>query len=301
MAAHATSPPVDASWRHDDVVAGPVRLHVVRAGHGRPVVLLHGFPEFWYSWRYQMAALAEAGFEAVAPDMRGYNTSEKPRGIRAYDIDSLVADIVTLVDQLCGGRAMLVGHDWGGIVAWYAAMRHPESFDKLVILNAPHPAAYRRDLFTRRQWLHSLYVLFFQIPWLPELLLTARHARAVGEMFRREVRSSDAFARGEAMRYREAFVRPGAATSALNYYRAMFRRGRRFGQADVPSIRIPTLLLWGDRDPYLLPSLAEGLEEWIPDLAVRHFPVAGHWLQLEEPDAVSRAIVDFLAGEDAPT
>jgi len=289
------SPPAAADWTHDDIVAGEVRLHVVRAGTGRPVVLLHGFPEFWFSWRYQIPALAAAGYAAVAPDMRGYNTSEKPHGVAAYGIDALVADVVALVDRIGNGPAFLVGHDWGGIVAWYAAMRHPERFEKLVVLNAPHPATYARDFWTTSQGLRSFYWLLFQLPRLPEALIRARDWRAIDEMFRREVFNTDAFARGEIGRYKEALARPGAITSMVNYYRAIFRHARRVGISDLKPIGIPTLLLWGERDPHLCPSLASGLEPWVTDLTVRRLRGAGHWIQMDEPEVVSNAMLEFFA------
>jgi pimeloyl-ACP methyl ester carboxylesterase len=293
--------PIPAStaqeWRHEDIVAGDVRLHVVRAGEGPAVVLLHGFPEFWFSWRYQIGALVDAGFSVVAPDMRGFNTSEKPHGIAAYDIDALVADVVALVDRTCDGRAFLVGHDWGGIVAWYAAMRHPEHFAKLIVINAPHPFPFARDFWTTRQWIHSLYGFLFQVPRLPEALIRARNWRSLDDLFGREVYNPDAFSHGEVGRYKEAMGQPGALTSAIHYYRALSRRWRRLGIADIRPIEIPTLLLWGERDPHLLVSLTEGLESWIADLTVERVAQAGHWLQLDEPELVSRRIGEFFRAE----
>jgi len=281
-------------WKHEDVDVGSVRLHLVRAGAGRPVILLHGFPDFWLSWRYQIAALSAAGFEAIAPDLRGYNTSEKPAGVAAYDVDLLVADIVGLADRLCGGRALLVAHDWGGIVAWYAAMQHPERFEKLVVINSPHPAAFARDFWRSEQFLRSFYMFLFQIPRLPEALIRARNFRSLERLYAREVAGRDAFAHGEVELYKRALGQPGALTSALNFYRAAFRRARRTRGSDVAPIRIPTLLLWGDRDPHLRRSLASGLEQWVPDITVRHSPSSGHWLQLDEPDFVSRELIQFL-------
>lgn len=292
------SPPSSASWRHDDLVAGGLRFHVVRAGRGRPVLLLHGFPEFWFSWRYQIAALAEAGYEAVAPDLRGYNTSEKPHGVEAYQVEALADDVAALADEVCGGRALLAGHDWGGIVAWYAAMRHLRSVEKLVVVNAPHPAAFARDFWRTDQFLRSFYMFLFQVPRLPEALIRAGDFRVIGRMFEREVHNREAFAGDEVRRYKEALAQPGALTSAIHYYRAAFRRSRRIGARDVTPITMPTLLLWGERDPHLRVSLASGLDEWVTDLTVQRLPRAGHWAQLDEPDAVSRAMIEFF---DAPS
>ena len=148
-----------------------VRLHYVSEGDGDPVVLLHGFPDFWYSWRNQIPALAEAGYRAIAPDMRGYNLSDKPHGVDQYSIEKLTGDVSALIRHLGYDQATVVGHDWGGIVAWYFAMQHQDQLDKLVILNAPHPLRVVDGFTNPRQWLKSWYVFLFQIPWLPERLL----------------------------------------------------------------------------------------------------------------------------------
>jgi epoxide hydrolase 4 len=297
-----TSPLPDgpvSGWNHGDVLANGVRLHFVRRGEGPPVVLLHGFPEFWYSWRYQIVALAAAGYAVFAPDLRGYNTSEKVPGVAAYDIDVLVADVVAFVDRCCGGKAFLVGHDWGGIVAWYAAIQHPERFTRLAILNAPHPGPFGRDLFTTDQWIRSLYVLFFQLRGLSEAALRFRNCWLIERVFATEVFNEDAFAHGEVAHYKEAMTRPGALTAALSYYRAAVRRRRRLGTTDPRPIAIPTLVLWGDRDPHLRAGLADGLERWVTDVTVRHFPASGHWIQLDEPDLVSRSLAEFFASTEA--
>src|SRR5690242_12831972 len=159
------SAPDAPSFRFVDV--GEVRLHVADAGNGPLVVLLHGFPEFWYTWRRQIPALAQAGFHAVAPDMRGYNLSDKPAGVRAYRVPALVEDVAGLIRACGAARATVIGHDWGGLVAWAFAMEHPEMLDRLVILNSPHPRAMARAIRTPRQFLKSWYMMFFQIPWLP--------------------------------------------------------------------------------------------------------------------------------------
>ena len=287
-----------SEWSHEDVRAGDVTLHVVRAGAGADsVLLLHGFPDFWYTWRYQIPALASAGYRVTAPDLRGYNTSDKPRGVAAYDIDRLAADAAALARAMPGGRTHLVGHDWGGIVAWHAAMTYPECFERLVVLNAPHPAAFARDLFTTRQWLRSWYMFFFQIPRVPEAGTRARNFRVLDEAYSREVSNRDAFAGGEIEDYKRAFAEPGALTAAINYYRAAFRRFLRTRTRDTQPIRIPSLLLWGDRDEHLGTSLTTGLEEWVRDLEVRRFANAGHWVHLDEPEAVSRAMIEFFSRE----
>lgn len=282
-------------WQHKEVLAGGLRLHLVEAGDGKPVLLLHGFPEFWFSWRYQIVDLAAAGFRAVAPDLRGYNKSEKPHGVAAYDIVKLVGDVLALIDHLGVDRIRVVAHDWGGIVAWYLAMWHPDKVERLAILNAPHPATYRRDLFATDQWKRSWYMLFFQLPWLPEAALAAGNFAVLDKMFARDVTNPDAFAHDEILHYKMAFHEKGSVRSAINFYRAAARPGAAGRLQDLRPVLCPTLVLWGERDPYLSPTLADGLEAHVRDLQIRRFPDAGHWLQLDEPALVSAMLVEFLA------
>ncbi|MFC4449905.1 alpha/beta fold hydrolase [Halorussus aquaticus] len=297
--------PTDAEgpWAHEQAVVGDVRLHYVAAGDEDDplVVLLHGFPEFWYSWRHQIPALADAGYRVVAPDMRGYNRSEKPHGVRSYRTAELVGDVVGLVEHFDRERARVVGHDWGGVVAWETAIRHPEAVSQLGVLNAPHPERYRRELRRNpEQWSRSSYVLYFQLPWLPERTLGARNCAGVAEMFR-ETAGPDTFSETDLRRYREAACRPGALTSALDYYRAFFRENlrreaRRLVGGGPPDrrVRAPTLLVWGERDPALGVELTEGLERWVPDLRVERLPEATHWVQNDNPDEVSDLLVEFF-------
>ena len=298
---------IEGPWSHEQAVVNGVRLHYVEAGGDAsaspPVVLLHGFPEFWYSWRRQLPALADAGHRVVAPDMRGYNDSEKPRGVDAYRTDELVGDVAGLIDHLGAERAHVVGHDWGGLVAWETAIRRPEVVEKLAVLNAPHPGRYRRAL--RRnpdQWRRSWYAMAFQLPRLPEVVLGARDCEAVVGMFRGIAEDPDAFSETDLRRYREAACKPGALASAVNYYRAAFRenaarelRALVGGDRRSFDVRAPTLLLWGERDPALGVELTEGLDAWVPDLRVERFPDASHWLQNDAPARVNRALAEFLA------
>jgi len=275
-----------------------VELHCVEAGEGPPVVLLHGFPEFWYSWRRQIRRLAEAGFRALAPDQRGYHLSEKPEAVEAYRVDRLAADVAALIEREAGGRACLAGHDWGGAVAWQVALRHPDVVERLAILNAPHPAAYAREVRRPRQLLRSWYVLFFQLPWLPEAAIRAFDYAVLERIFRTTARPG-AFTDDDVAAYKAALDRPGALTAALNWYRANLppardevgSRGRASGRVEAP-----TLVLWGERDPWLDVRLLEGLDRRVPDLRVRRWPDAGHWLQAEAPEEVGRALAAFFAG-----
>lgn len=254
-----------------------------------PVVLLHGFPEFSYSWRHQLPALASAGFRAIAPDLRGYHRSHRPTRVTDYRIDLLVADVLDLIRRECRGRAHVAGHDWGGVVGWWLAMHHPQAVDRLVILNAPHPAAYLRELRRPAQLLRSWYVLFFQLPWLPEFVLRFYDFAALRRMFKREA----GFAHAEIERSVDAFRDRRSLIAAINYYRAAFRE-RQDLLTRLRRIEAPTLLIWGMRDRYLVPGLTEGLGPWVPNLKVERLPNATHWVQHDEPRRVNELLVSFL-------
>jgi epoxide hydrolase 4 len=286
---------------HDEAVVDGVRLHYVEAGDGPLVVLLHGFPEFWYSWREQIPALVEAGFRVVAPDMRGYNTSEKPRGVGQYRSDKLVGDVVALVDHFDEETAHVVGHDWGGLVAWETAIRHPERVERLAVLNAPHPGRYREAIRSSEQLLRSWYAFFFQLPKLPELLLSARNYAGIEGMLRGSAENPDAFTERDIRRYVEAAARPGALTASIDYYRAAFRENAREelrvllgGTMRSFDVCVPTLLIWGERDPALAVELTDGLERWVPDIRVERLPEVGHGAQNDRPDHVNELLVKFF-------
>jgi epoxide hydrolase 4 len=278
---------------HRRLAVNGLRLHLVEAGAGPLVVLLHGFPEFWYSWRRQLPALAAAGFHAVAPDLRGYNESDKPPNVRDYRLRHLVDDVAGLIAALGERQVHIVGHDWGGVIAWKLAMLRPELVHRLVILNAPHPAAFARELRRPAQWLRSLYMLLFQFPWLPECLLSARDFTLLARTLRREPVSPDAFTAADVAHYKHALARPGALTAALNYYRAMFRYPSELRRGFRP-IAAPTLLIWGERDRYLGIGMTEGLTRWVPNLQVVRIPNASHWVQNDAPARVNELLLDFL-------
>jgi pimeloyl-ACP methyl ester carboxylesterase len=280
------------TWSHHEGIVNGVKLHWVEQGDGPLVLLLHGFPEFWYSWRHQIPALARAGFRAVAPDMRGYHLSEKPKGVGAYRMEKLTADVVALAGSLGEKQAHVVGHDWGGYVAWHLPNTHPGFVRSLSILNAPHPAAYRRALRTRDQRRRSRYVFLFQIPWLPERKMRAKNFALLEKMMRRDTVTPGAFSGEDIRRYKDALSEPGALTAAINYYRAMFRRPPPRKWSDE-RITVPTLVLWGTRDRYLAPFLADGLGEWITDLRVERLE-ASHWVQNDVPGRVNELLAGFL-------
>lgn len=282
--------------RHERVRgAGGVELHVARAGQGAPVILLHGFPEHWWSWRHQIPALVGAGFSVLAPDLRGYNLSDRPTRRDAYHLRHLVDDVAALVRATGQPRAHVVGHDWGGVIAWAFAGEYPELLERLVILNAPHLRLYSDRLWYPPQLLRSWYVGFFQLPWLPEQALAAGDYQAIRRMFRDVPARKGAFTEAEIDRFVEPLRQPGALTAALDYYRANLAPGAmRIGREARTGAE--TLVLWGERDPALVTELLDGIREVAPRARVVRFPDVGHWIQSEVPAEVNRALVGFLTG-----
>lgn len=282
--------------RHRFVEANGVRFHLVEAGSAdgsRPLVLLlHGFPELWYGWRSQIGALAER-FRVVAPDLRGYNLSAKPTS--GYDYETLSSDVPALIRALGAERAHVVGHDWGGMVAWGAAIFHPEVVDRLAILNAPHPGAYLRELGRNpTQLLRSWYIALFQVRGLAEWLLTRGHGRGVAEALRGSALDPGAFSAADLAAYRRSVCRPGAARAMLAWYRALWATNREALRARLRVVRAPTLLIWGMEDVALVPELTENLEEWVPVVRVERVADASHWVQHERPALVNRLLLEHL-------
>jgi pimeloyl-ACP methyl ester carboxylesterase len=274
-----------------------VRLEYLEAGSGPLVVLLHGFPECAHCWRHQLTALAEAGFHAVAPNLRGYGHSDKPAGVAAYSADRVALDVVQLVGQLGASTAHVVGHDWGGTVAWTLAMNHPGVLDRLVIAHSPHPENMLAALRTWRQLRKSWYMGFFQLPWLPERLLGARNQRALVDSLRRD--HPDAFPEAELAPYREGWSQPYALTAMLNYYRALLRRTPSQAEAAIRRVDAPTLVIWGTPDPFLGTELAVPGLDLLPDQRLELVEGAGHFVQSTAPEQVSALLARFLAPEPA--
>ncbi|HEX7734423.1 MAG TPA: alpha/beta hydrolase [Ktedonobacteraceae bacterium] len=279
-------------WQHEEIAARGLRMHYVTQGTGPLVVLLHGFPEFWYSWRFQIPALAARGYRVVAPDLRGYNATEKPD--RGYDIPTLLRDIAGLIEGLGEERAIIVGHDWGGILAWHFAIDYPQMTERLVVLNAPHPGAMLREARTPAQLRKSWYVFAFQLPWLPEYLLARDHASVIGRMLYGSAVQKAAFPPDVLAKYRQAMSTPGTLKSALNYYRQLIRRGPRSYRSRTLRVDAPTLLIWGEQDIALGIELTRDLDEWVPDLQVKYLPDSGHWVQQEMPEQVNHFLLEFL-------
>ena len=256
------------------------------------MLLLHGFPDFWYVWRNQIPFLAKHGFRVIALDMRGYNRSDAPRGVSNYAADILCADVIRVMNALGILSAHVVGHDWGGVVAWNLAARHPERVRKLVVINAPHPGAYFRALTRSSQLLRSWYVFAFQLPLIPERLLGFARFRILRRVWAGEGGGSGNMTADDVEKHVKAFSKPGKLTAAINYYRAALRPVFRLGKSSMVSA--PTLLLWGMKDRYLVPILPELTLKWVPRLRIRKLDNLGHWPQLESPDTVNAAIAEFL-------
>jgi epoxide hydrolase 4 len=279
--------------QHRRVRGDGIDLHVAVAGSGVPVVMLHGFPEHWRSWRKQLGPLSRAGYSVWMPDMRGYHWSDRPRARAAYHLRHLVADVVALVRETGCPRAHIVGHDWGGNVAWTFARCHPELVDRLVICNAPHMRIYVEKVRQPSQLIKSWYVLFFQLPRLPELVLAARDFRIVRGMFTRWPARRGAFTTEDVDANVRALSTPGALRAAIEYYRANFRSDA-VALARSGTIQPDTLVLWGERDPALTVGLLEGLDRVAPRVHVTRLRDAGHWIQNEAPVEVNGALIEFL-------
>lgn len=280
------------TWQHREMMTNGIRMHYVTQGKGPLVVLLHGFPEFWYSWRHQIPFLAEHGYRVVAPDLRGYNDTDKPRS--GYDVPTLLRDIAGLIKGLGEEQATIVGHDWGGALAWSFAMDYPQMTHKLIVLNAPHPLALFRELRTLKQLRKSWYIFVFQLPWLPEFMLSRDNANSVGRMLNGSAVQKAAFPPEVTAIYRAAMSKPGAMTAALNYYRQLFRRLPARSTTQEARITAPTLLIWGEQDVALDIALTHGLEQWVDQLQIQYLPESGHWVQQEQPEEVNQLMLEFL-------
>lgn len=285
--------------RHRTVETNGVRLHVVEAGpEGGPLaILLHGFPELWYGWRKQIEPLAAAGFHVLVPDQRGYNLSDKPRPVSAYTLDKLALDVVGLIDESGMGKARIVGHDWGGAVAWWLGIHHADRVERLALLNIPHPLVMRRTLFTSpRQARKSSYIFFFQLPGLPERAFR-RNDFAYPIKLLREGSRPGTFTDADLALYREAWSQPGAVRSSINWYRAALRFQGRLSKDgdDRGRVRVPTLLLWGKQDRHLGYEMARPSIELCDEGQLEFFEDATHWIQHEEPERVNRRLIEFLS------
>ena len=279
---------------HNYIETNGIRLHVVQAGpkSGTPVLLLHGFPEYWYGWRKQIPALVEAGCRVIVPDQRGYNLSDKPKGVKAYNMGELVQDVIGLIDALDYDKVNLIGHDWGAAVAWMLGIGHPERVHQLGIINVPHPAVMKRFLQRdleqlRRSW----YIFFFQLPWLPEAGMRADDWRGASRAMRGSG-NVHAFTDEDIEKYKEAWAQPGAMTAMINWYRAAARY-----PIQIPKdacVKVPTLMLWGMKDFALSHRMARPSMDYCTNGKLLFFPESTHWVQHEEAGAVNHYLIDFV-------
>ena len=271
-----------------------IRLHTVLAGpqSGIPVILLHGFPENWRSWIHQIPALAEAGCRVIVPDQRGYNLSDKPKGVKNYRVDELVKDIIGLIGALDYEKVNLVGHDWGAVVAWMLANQHPERLHRLGIMNVPHPAVMRRFLTRdleqiRRSW----YVFFFQLPWIPEAGMRQDNWRgAVGAL--RGSGKIHTFTNEDIEKYKEAWSQPNAMRSMINWYRAVIRHMPKM--PNNARVKVPTLMMWGMKDFALSHRMARPSMDYVDEGNLILFPEATHWVQHDAAEEVNHYLIDFI-------
>ena len=289
---------IDIGWQHCYVDTNRIRLHCVTQGEGDLVVLLHGFPEFWYSWRYQIPALARH-FKVVVPDLRGYNDSDKPSS--GYDLDTLSQDVRGTIAALGYRSAHIVGHDWGGAIAWHLAHTYPESINRLAILNAPHPHQFTQALASnfdqlRRSW----YVLALQVPNLPEWVIRNNLKDFVQNIFRENAIRKGAFGQEDNQIYQAALEKPGVLNSIVKYYRQLSAPQtwlKSWGRSLDP-ITAPTLVLWGEDDSFLSTSLTQSFGKLITaPFQLELISQCGHWIQQEVPRTVNRKLLNFLTVE----
>lgn len=285
------------------VTANGLDFEVATCGDGpKFALLLHGFPECNYSWRHQMPLLAEMGYTVWAPNLRGYGGSGRPGRVRDYSMRHLVDDAAGLIDAAGAEETLLIGHDWGGAIAWVFALAGIRPLERFIALNIPHPRLFRRGLRTWSQFKRSWYIFFFQVPWLPERILGANGARRVSGMIRGSAAKKDRFP-GEVLEvYRKNADQPGALTAMLAYYRAYIRYGvdKDLARAIYTTLETPTLMIWGEEDTALGRELTIGTDELVTDLTLRYLPGVSHWVQQEAPETVNAMVETWLEGREVP-
>ena len=279
-------------WQQKSLVSNGIQLHYVTQGEGPLMLMLHGFPEFWYSWRHQIPEFAR-DHKAVAIDLRGYNESDKPSEVSDYRMGELLLDVEGAIRSLGYESCVLVGHDWGGAIAWTFAYEYPQMVDRLVVLNLPHPAKFAAGLLTPQQLLRSSYIFAFQIPGLPELLLQANDYQLLANVLTGMAVDKRTFSPADLAAYKDAAAKRGALTGMLNYYRANFFNG--WLNRDWGMLQVPTLMIWGENDLALGTELTYGTEEYVEDLTIRYIPNCSHWVQQEQPELVNQYIREFLS------
>lgn len=275
-----------------------IALHVVLAGPatGKPLILLHGFPEFWFAWRRQIDHFVSSGYRIIIPDQRGYNLSDKPAGIGSYSIDLLAKDVVGVLDSVAVSKAFVAGHDWGAAVTWYMAARYPERVRRAAMLSVPHPRVFIKNLMTnpaqlRRSW----YKIFFQLPWLPECMLRRRDWALLVRVLR-NTSPPGVFSDPDLEQYKESWARNGALTAMLNWYRAALLRPSKLAlDPEASRVKVRALLIWGKNDQFVGAAMARESLQYCDDGHLEMFETATHWVQHEEPAQVSALLSQFFA------
>ncbi|WP_293340633.1 alpha/beta hydrolase [Microcoleus sp. CAWBG58] len=285
---------LEAAWKHEFIATNGIKLHCVTQGSGPLMLMLHGFPEFWYSWRHQIPEFA-SDYKVVAVDLRGYNDSDKPKHKSAYVMAEFVEDIKGIIQGLGYKSCVLVAHDWGGAIAWSFAYAYPEMVDKLIVMNIPHPAKFAEGLRTRQQLLKSWYIFLFQLPFLPEFLIKLGDYRAIDRALQGMAVDKSSFTPSDIQAYKDAAAKPGALTATINYYRNIAR-----GFVDRPHreiLEVPTLMIWGENDRALGKELTYATADYVRDFQIHYVPNCSHWVHQEQPQLVNRYIRDFLVSK----
>ncbi len=283
------------------VEANGLTFEVDECGSGSKfALLLHGFPESKFSWRYQIPLLVKLGYRVWAPNLRGYGKTSRPEGVMAYHIDRLVDDVAGLIDAAGAKETLLVAHDWGAIIAWQVAMRNVKPLERLVIMNVPHPACFVRQLRTWDQWKRSWYMLALQLPFLPEWCLVAHDAEIVARSFTRMAIDRSRFPEEVTRVYRRSAQEPGAAKAMVNYYRAMLRTKLSVSIPKPGTVDVPTLMIWGASDKALSNATTDGTERYVRDFTLRMLPNVSHWVQQEAPEKVNAILEAWLSGKEPP-
>ncbi|BAY79522.1 alpha/beta hydrolase fold protein (plasmid) [Nostoc linckia NIES-25] len=285
---------IEASWQHEYITTNGVKLHYVTQGEGPLILMLHGFPEFWYSWRHQIPQFAQ-DFKVVALDLRGYNDSDKPTDKSAYVMDEFIKDVEGVIKGLGYEECVLVGHDWGGAIAWNFAYAHPEMIERLIILNLPHPAKFAQGLRTPQQLLRSYYIFIFQLPLIPELILQSSDFQVIETAFKGTAFNKNAFTQADINAYKDAAAKRGALTAMLNYYRNIFEQ--RILNPNREILQVPTLMIWGENDTALGKELTYDTTAYVRDFQIKYIPNCGHWVQQEQPELVNQYMTEFLKTE----
>lgn len=279
-----------------------LRFEVTIAGGSgdKLALLLHGFPECAYSWRHQIATLTQLGYRVWAPNLRGYGKSDRPLSISDYTIDKLAADVGDLIDASGSHSVTLIGHDWGAAIAWFFATYNPGKLERLVIMNVPHPVLMQRGLRTLKQLRKSWYMVFFQLPVLPEKLLAMGDFTAIARAFKDSAVHKERFSDEDLEVFKRNAAEPGALSAMINYYRGLPRALSLARTRGIPKIETKTLLIWGEQDIALGKELTYGTDALVDDLTVRYIADASHWVQQDRPDAVNAMLSAFLSDQPVP-